>query len=302
MIFSEIYGAYYNAAADIVKIALARNVTRDDIYAAAKRHAFAESGQAIESAIDSGRWTIISPDGSTPLKHEPTMPFTELEKRWLKSVSLDKRVKLFNIDFSFLDSVRPLFNPEDICIFDQYSDGDPYDDENYINTFRLILDAVVNKYPLDIEQPSRRGGVVIATVLPQKIEYSEKDDKFRLLCVSEKLTVINIARLTKCEKSSADLSFIQKSNEPKKHSVTLEVTNERNALERVFMHFAHFEKYAESLGENTYKITLYYDALDETEMIIRVLSFGPLVRVTEPQTFVNEITRRLRSQKQLTKL
>ena len=77
----------------------------------------------------------------------------------------------------------------------------------------------------------------------------------------------------------------------------LTLIDERNALERVLLHFAHFEKEAEKIGDKKYRIKIYYDLSDETELVIRVLSFGPFVEVTEPQSFRNLIIDRLKKQK-----
>jgi len=297
MIFSEIYGAYYNAVADIISLALTRNVTARDICRSAEKYAFAESGQAILSAVKEGRWRFLSPDGSTVLKNQPSAPVTLLEKQWLKAVSLDSRIKLFGIDFSYLDGIQPLFTPGDVCVFDKYSDGDPYSDDAYISRFRLILDAVKNKYPLYIEQPSDKRGVIGGAVMPLKIEYSEKDDKFRLICSGEYFKTVNIAKITKCEKLPSDSGFLPPARHvsPKK-TVTLELTDGRNALERALTHFANLEKRAERIGGGVYRITLWYDGSDETEMIIRVLSFGPFVRAVQPQSFVDSIKQRLTAQ------
>ena len=80
-------------------------------------------------------------------------------------------------------------------------------------------------------------------------------------------------------------------------TVEFELVDERNALERVLLHFAHFEKQAERLEANKYKVTVKYEKDDETEMVIRILSFGPMVKVTAPQHFVDLIKERLISQK-----
>jgi len=63
------------------------------------------------------------------------------------------------------------------------------------------------------------------------------------------------------------------------------------------LHFAHFEKEAERIDEKHYRVTIRYSRDDETEMVIRILSFGPFIRVTEPAGFVNLIKKRLRMQK-----
>ena len=77
----------------------------------------------------------------------------------------------------------------------------------------------------------------------------------------------------------------------------MQIVDERNALERVMLHFAHFEKRAERLGDNRYLLRMKYYESDETEIVIRVLSFGPCVKVLEPQSFVNRIRERLIAQK-----
>ena len=40
-----------------------------------------------------------------------------------------------------------------------------------------------------------------------------------------------------------------------------------------------------------------YDKDDETELVIRILSFGPMVKVIEPYSFVDLIKKRLMMQK-----
>ena len=76
-----------------------------------------------------------------------------------------------------------------------------------------------------------------------------------------------------------------------------ELVDDRNALERVLMHFAHFEKQVEKIDEQKYQVTLYYDKEDETEIIIRVLSFGPMLYVVKPVAFINLLKDRLSDQK-----
>ena len=76
-----------------------------------------------------------------------------------------------------------------------------------------------------------------------------------------------------------------------------ELEDRRNALERVLFHFAHFEKEAEKIGKDRYRVSLNYEKDDETEILIRILSFGPMIKVLEPDSFVELIKERLRKQK-----
>ncbi len=136
-------------------------------------------------------------------------------------------------------------------------------------------------------------------VLPKYLEYSEKDDKFRLFGLGRRMGgTINLGRITRCERCAEEgAASFSRRVPPKTRSVVFELVDERNALERALLHFAHFEKQAERLEGNRYRVTVNYNKDDETEMVIRILSFGPMIKVTAPGHFVDLIKKRLRSQK-----
>lgn len=298
MIFNEIYGVYYNTMAKILSNAINSSLDEREIRKIINENAFNESVVAIQSAIKEERWQLILPNGTTPIKHSPKIPLTNLQKRWLKSISLDPRIQLFNVDFDELQDVKPLFTDKDYYIFDKYCDGDNFKDKLYIKNFRLILDAIKNRYSLEINIKNRNGNIVSDIVTPEYLEYSEKDDKFRLITSNCKmLRVINLSRIIKC--NSHNLNIVGKTNSIIKSNrfVTFEVVDDRNALERVLLHFSHFEKQAESIGKNCYKINIKYNSDDETEILIRILSFGPMIKVIEPQRFIELIKSRLKKQK-----
>lgn len=132
----------------------------------------------------------------------------------------------------------------------------------------------------------------VSYVLPQLLEYSEKDDKFRLVAYDG--TVINVSRIAECHLTHHNVSTTNKQRVEK--YVLIEVKDERNAVDRVLLHFAHFKKETEK-KEKTYTVKLYYDESDETEMVIRLLSFGPVIKVIEPLAFKQLIRQRLKKQK-----
>ncbi len=298
-VFSEIYGAYYNAVSHILCRAVEAPLTMEQIRSVALKYAFSESVIPIEAAIKSQSWQLILPDGSSPIKHKPLIPLTQLQLQWLKAISLDKRFRLFDCPLDLPDDIEPLFTEEDHCVFDCCSDGDDYEDEGYISRFRMILSAIQKRQPLDITLRSKKGNELTFAVMPEELEYSEKDDKFRLLTSgSRTASVINLGTVTSCVPHEGEF----KAEKAKKHigktrTLTLELVDERNALERVMLHFSHFEKTAEKLDGNRYLLMISYEQNDETEILIRVLSFGPLVRVTAPGRFIGMIQSRLKRQK-----
>lgn len=300
MIFSELYGTYYNAVARILKAACDHPLSRAELRAIVSREAFGESLLNIEPALLEERWQLLRPDGTTPIRNVPTMPMTMLQRRWLKAVSLDPRVRLFPETIPEDPEAEPLFRPEDIEVFDRYSDGDPFEDETYIRHFRTVLQAIRERTPLWMEAVSARGRINHFIMTPQRLEYSEKDDKFRVFGHGFRPLFVNLARITQCEPYAGEVHYGDAAAEtPGKRVAELELVDERKALERVLMHFAHFEKQAERLDDQRYRVRITYQEEDETEILIRILSFGPVVCVKAPDHFVGLMRERLRRQRVL---
>lgn len=298
MIFNEIYSAYYNAVAKIIAQILDGNADEKELNKIVCDNAFGESMLTVLPSLNSEKWQLVRSDMSTPINNKPTMPLTLIQKEWLKAITLDPRIRLFGVEIDGLDDVLPLFTPADYVVYDKYGDGDPYDDGEYVARFRTILSALKEKRALKIKTVNRKGNLIFMTVMPQRLEYSEKDDKFRLISTGCRYgSTLNVARMVTCEKCSEG-GFISPILKPSvKKSLTLRVCDERNALERCLLHFAHFEKRAERIDEKHYLVHIQYDKSDETEMVIRILGFGPLVEVTEPNDFRQLIIQRLQRQK-----
>ena len=132
--------------------------------------------------------------------------------------------------------------------------------------------------------------------MPYRLEYSAKDDKFRLLAMKGDVPyTVNMSHVDSC-------TLLEPYDEalPVPRAYTEELTmllhDERNALERVLLHFSHFEKETRKLEVGSYEIKLRYDRDDETELLIRVLSFGPVLEVREPASFRRLIRERLEKQ------
>ena len=297
MIFSELYSVYYNTVAKIIEAAFNPEATEKDLQRCVMEEAFSESVFTILPAIKSGKWPLLNEDLSPALRHKPTMPLTTLEKRWLKAISDDPRVKMFGVKLHDLDDVEPLFTRDDYKVFDQYNDGDPFEDEAYIKHFRLMLAAIKNERPVRIIMINRNGKEVRVRFYPKGFEYSVKDDKIRIIADGCKFSQFNLGRVVKSEFYNGNGPWQEKPLTERLKDITLLITDERNTLERAMLHFAHFEKRAERTDDGKYILRLKYYENDETEMVIRVLSFGPNIKVLEPQSFADLIKERLISQK-----
>lgn len=298
MLFHEIYGCYFECVSHMIELAIKHELTKEKMYEIVKTYAFQESHLTIIPSLLEEKWQLIDTSYHTPIKHKPTLPMSQLEKQWLKAISLDPKIKLFNLDFSFLEDEEPLFTYNDFVVFDQYSDGDPYENEDYIKNFQIILKATHENKNIQVHYKSQKGKEMNIICCPYKIEYSFKDDKFRALVKgSPKIHILNIASIIDCTLTDEINNNLCPAI--KHEYIIIELTDERKALERAMLHFAHFQKEALHMTDNQYQIKLYYDKNDETELVIRILSFGPFLKVTYPYSFIKLIRQRLIHQKKL---
>ena len=147
MLFSEVYGTYYNVLAAVLEKAVEGDLTRQGMLDIVREKGFEESILTIPDALESQTWPLITADYGTPLEHTPTMPLTILQKRWLKALLNDPRIRLFDPPMEGLEDVEPLYPPDALVYYDRFNDGDPYDDPGYIKRFRCILSAIRQRKP-----------------------------------------------------------------------------------------------------------------------------------------------------------
>ena len=115
------------------------------------------------------------------------------------------------------------------------------------------------------------------------------------------LQILNIDRIQHISQTGKTLSSMVNINEIIKNSyykepLKLHIVNKRNALERAMLHFANYEKNTAKIDENTYECLIYYNQSMETELLIEVMSFGPMLTVIGNDRFLKSLKERLRKQ------
>lgn len=318
-IFHEMYSTYFRIASEILKLP---NINEKNIRQIMDKYGFRDSvlflPQKLIPQNDGSDWGLLkrNSDGElvTIIKNKPVEILTEIQKRWFKSKLDDPKIKLFIENDTFislkkrLENVKPFYSREHFRYTDQFSDGDDFSDELYQENFRKILRAVKSHEILEITFFSRNGKKISGRYIPLKIQYSAKNDRFRLFCFLLKdgeifnSGVINIGRVEQirntsehCEKNiSMDEYFRKrKCREP----VTVCISDERNATERFFMEFAPYEKRTEiDLSSGKCTVTLWYDQQEETELLIRLLGFGSVVEIVSPPEFRQKARDRINRQ------
>lgn len=310
-LFSEINCAYFNVTEKILR---RKTITISDIREIIGRNGFSETMLFLEPELigKNSIGLLTEHDGiyTSILKNELHIPLTEVQKRWLCAVLNDKKSSLFldkeqKAELYELLGAEPLFDSGFIRFFDRFTDGDDFEDESYIRNFRNILRSIHENRLVRISFQTRKGARVTHYFLPEKLEYSSKNDKFRVHVIRYNKTqpvergIINLSQIT-----SSELTDITAENRlyktPSKKEVTVKVSNERNAVNRFMMEFAELERISDF--DDTTKectVTMKYDAKDETEILIRILSFGPVVEVVGDDGLRKPVTDRVRRQGEL---
>ncbi|MEY8339344.1 WYL domain-containing protein [Lachnospiraceae bacterium 62-35] len=322
-LFDKIYGCYYQVVRQILEEAAASPVTTSRMEALCRELAFEESAFAILPKLISGSWSpLLKKEGKNSYSSalsspDFSYPLTALQKAWLKSLLSDQRISLFfakeemDLLSTFLKDTPSLFHPDDFHYYDQYQDGDSYKSTVYISAFHTVLASIRSKKILLVSYRGKKQEPVVMEVAPCRLQYSSKDDKFRLLCLKRTRRgftlpyTLNISRILDCHISSESLpadfyqetiSFCSHCSEP----VSIEIDGRRNSLERSMLHFANYEKHTEYDEERgIYICSIYYDSKDETELLIELLSFGPVIRILGPKSILKQVGQRIARQHEL---
>ena len=329
-LFEEIYGSYFQAVRKILTDAKKKPLTPKEMEADIQNISSLESTLVILPKLLQGAWhPLLVPEGEKLFscalgtagnetdRNFLKPPLTRLQKSWLKALLADPRFRLFfpkeSLDLleeAFRD-IEALYHMEDFYYFDQYEDGDPYGDPVYRSIFQTVLEAMTARRPLLTAYRNRKGAERTLEVLPCRFQYSPKDDKFRLLCVSlskgcvRDFHVLNLSRIEACHVSKTpvpksfdwDISRFQKQE---REPVRIRIYDQRNALERCMLHFASYEKQTVyEPAANTWLCSIYYDPADETELLIALLSFGPVIQILGPEAFLAQVRRRVKRQHEL---
>ncbi len=314
-LFSEIYNCYYQIMRGILQNQTTYSL--DDLRLFVGKEGYEESLLHIIPKLTSGEWNLLEKNNDiyiSKLSEDFYVPLTNLQKSYIKAVLLDSKIQLF-LDtteiktlLSLFQNVTPLWYPEDIYYYDRYGDGDSYEDAAYREHFRTILSAISKHQYLNITYKSKQDNILHQQYFPCHIEYSIKNDKFRLFCVNKNaqkpIDVLNLGRILdvkQLEHTEASLpninDYIQLSY--CKEPVRLIIHTHRNALERAMLHFANYKKNTKKIDESTYECLIYYNHNMETELLIEVLSFGPMIEVVGSPRFLKKLKERLKMQKHL---
>jgi predicted DNA-binding transcriptional regulator YafY len=331
-LFHEIYGRYFKIVSKLLKLAENAPLTFDEIRRVTSEMGYEQTSMILPDLVTQGtikfknkppvpRPSIFDEqDGKfvAGIKSR-TRPLSLLERRWLAAVLRDKRMRLFMSEEKHamledqLKDVEPLFRENDFYKVDESREPDRFDGDTYRRVFKTVLSALRTNSPLELEYSPEAGSVVRETVYPSYLEYSSRDDNFRLLCrtadgekkAEKAINIREIVFAQKVEASSfAEDDVWDEENEADRKTklAKIEIKDERGAVERALLHFANYKTHASVDFDDKITLELHYLKSDEPELADRILAFGPLVRVHKPDSLLRQIRKRTAKQMELLKM
>ena len=240
---------------------------------------------------------------SSTIKNIPYFPLSIIERRFLAAIIQNPRVRIFMDDITIksieseLVNISPLWKTEDIKYFDQKKDADQFENSNYQELFQKLLQAINTQKYIQIIYGSKEKPIIFT---PSHLDYSQKDDIFRLF-VKESKYPINLRNIKSISITDEKPQDTEKSTVYETLKVEIfDNTNTHYHFNRAIRQFSYFKKSCQkSEKENIFEMTIDYDKSDESEIVIKVLMFGPNMKVLGPQSVIDEINRRVTRQKQL---
>jgi hypothetical protein len=313
IIFNEIFSSYYKVMREIT------NVEPMDIK---ELQNFISSRSSDESSLFllnnlnnyfflkeiNGKW-------QSKLSKKIVQPLTELEKSWLKAIISDPIIKLFvdeekinHLD-RLLGNDQPLFDKSVFHYFDQTTSSDEFLSEEYINKFKTIKKAIEEKKNIVLDYTNIRNENYVEESVPLKLEYSLKNNKFRLLAVrfrkgKKELKAYNVKQINKIieikDNTFENINRDPYADEYCEEPVKILIHNTRGAIMRFMTEFSTYKKeslFDDETGECT--TTFYYHSEEKPEIINKILSFGVAVKVLSPSNLIEEIKARIKKQIEL---
>ena len=253
--------------------------------------------------------------------YKEVIPLSELEIRWLKTIISDEKIRYF---FS-KDELHAI----ESCLKQMAADAKPFpmDVVNYYDRYKYlnkkqwnesdvlvpVLDAIRKDHKINIKYVSDKHEEESGDYKPIIVEYSKRDNRFKgyfLSCRKKGgLKIYNLNQCISVEDTGKKFnpnkpnSYYEEFRKKNMAEVRIQFDDKQNLADRVLTEFSPWEKRCIFDPETgVYELTIFYQKRDGKELALRLLEFGPNIKMCDPEHKLSGIVRKkLRAQKELMK-
>ncbi len=257
------------------------------------------------------------------------VPLTEIEIQWLLNILDHNQARGF-LTKDEIDAIKEklpemsVFNVNRVVLYDKHSDEKLekyYEDSDFGVILRNIMSAISERKIVWIKYRNQNDVENEFPIIPYCIEYSKRDNRFRVNAVGYMLTdkenfVGEYGRVFsypldgilafKDTGKIADAKLMQEKidifNKENKKTIVIFFPDSNGIPDRILTEFSCYKKTCIKWGNGTYRMTLEYFKEDYMEIVIRLLGYGSLITVKSEDSgdpVVNELMKRYHEQVEL---
>lgn len=182
--------------------------------------------------------------------------------------------------------------------------GDSLKNNEIRNNILILEEAILNNKYIKYSSKNRNGDIFENKIAyPYKIEYSIKNNKYRLIIFFDNRAIkINIDSITNIkileerdvlEKEKIQIQDFIKNRKNIGEPLVLKIEDNNNTLDRCFNLFSAYDKKYYYDTDNNLILNIYYHNFDEAEIVRDILSLGKSVIVLEPKKIRNKVVERI---------
>ena len=182
--------------------------------------------------------------------------------------------------------------------------GDSLKNNEIRNNILILEKAILNNKYIKYSSKNRNGDIFENKIAyPYKIEYSIKNNKYRLIIFFDNRAIkINIDSITNIkileerdvlEKEKIQIQDFIKNRKNIGEALVLKIEDNNNTLDRCFNLFSAYDKKYYYDIDNNLILNIYYHNFDEAEIVRDILSLGKSVIVLEPKKIRDKVVERI---------
>lgn len=315
--YHELYGKYYQIIHNLLNEG---PKTEQEIEDYIRKYGFEESFLYLNADMLVNSYHLFEKKGDLyypVVKHKLPKVYTREQIAWVRLMLNDDKTRFFLSnekinEYKVKFRSRPLYDVSKYLYQYQDKDKDEAEGKN-IYVYHRIINAIRDNLNMQIVYVTNRDHFTKKIVAPYKFEYSMQDQKIRLLAIEynkkgKPIRLIHI-RLS----SIKHIDYVDREEavdfehflnmELLAEPLILEVYPELNGIERVFIELSNYKR--ESVFDKEKQCAImkvYYEKSDELDLVIKMLSFGKIVKIISDGFIKDEVLRRLNMQRKLFKM